>query len=34
MVFEPATRTIHVAFGPGPTTALEPVRLDLADLRA
>ena len=34
MVFDPAARTIHVAFGPGPTTALEPVRLDLANLLA
>ncbi len=29
MVFEPATRSIHVAFGSGPTTSRTPVRIDL-----
>lgn len=32
MVFEPAARAIHVAFGPGPTTDRTPVRIELADL--
>jgi isopenicillin-N N-acyltransferase like protein len=32
MVFEPAARAIHVAFGPGPTTALPPVRIELGGL--
>ncbi len=32
MIFEPATRTLHLAIGQGPTTARPLVRLDLAPL--
>jgi isopenicillin-N N-acyltransferase-like protein len=32
MVFEPAERAVHVAFGPGPTTGRRPVRLSFSDL--
>jgi hypothetical protein len=32
MVFEPAARAIHVAFGLGPTTDRTPVRIELMDL--
>ena len=31
MVFEPAARAVHVAFGAGPTTRLAPVRVGLAE---
>ena len=34
MVFEPAVRAVHVAFGPGPATDYRPVRLNLAELLA
>jgi isopenicillin-N N-acyltransferase-like protein len=32
MLFEPAARSLHVAFGPGPTTTYPPTRIDLAEL--
>jgi hypothetical protein len=32
MVFEPAARAVHVAFGPGPTTNLRPTTLELGPL--
>jgi hypothetical protein len=32
MVFEPATLTVHVAFGPGPTTDQSPTAISLQSL--
>ncbi|MBM3981272.1 MAG: hypothetical protein FJ304_13480 [Planctomycetes bacterium] len=32
MVFEPGTRVLHLAYGPGPATKLPPVKLDLGKL--
>jgi hypothetical protein len=32
MVFEPADRVLHLAYGPGPATKLPPVKLDLGKL--
>ena len=32
MVFEPGTRVLHLAYGPGPATKLTPVKLDLGKL--
>jgi hypothetical protein len=32
MLFEPAARALHVAFGPGPTTRGMPTRIELAEL--
>jgi hypothetical protein len=32
MVFEPAARAVHVAFGPGPTTDLRPTTLELGSV--
>jgi hypothetical protein len=32
MLFEPAARAVHVAFGRGPTTTLEPITLELGPL--
>jgi len=34
MIFEPAALAIHVGFGPPPTTARPPVRIDLTPLWA
>jgi hypothetical protein len=32
MIFEPAARTLHLAIGPGPTTAKALQKLELAPL--